>query len=367
MFSTFALDTQVLQTEKCTGCGACQGLCPYWDSVRGRTITYFDCERTDGRCQRFCPAMPTDREALMKKLFPGADILPEIGPYRGLYLTQAADPAILEKAQHGGTVTALMKLALEEGMIDAAVLTGHQGTADPEGRLITDPSEITACSGSSYQIPPTLAVLNRALKTQRYHRIGVVGTPCKTLAVSKMFAAAGRSFDHKSFEYAACAPDPIDPDAAAYGNHAEDIGLVVGLFCGWGLDWEGVAALLSRYADPAKVTHVDIPPSKYHCMKITEGGRVISVDLDEVNPLVRKACLRCPDMTAEFSDLSVGGARSADGWEVDKKWNQVIVRTRKGEELIRLAKEKGILRFKEVPAGALDKIRTASAGKKARA
>ncbi len=40
-------------------------------------------------------------------------------------------------------------------------------------------------------------------------------------------------------------------------------------------------------------------------------------------------------MTAEFCDLSVGGARSADGWDVDKGWNQVIVRSDKGEQLFK--------------------------------
>ncbi len=62
-------------------------------------------------------------------------------------------------------------------------------------------------------------------------------------------------------------------------------------------------------------------------------------------------------MTAEFCDLSVGGARSADGWDIDKGWNQVIVRSEKGEQLLKLAREKGILEFKEVPETGLDKIK----------
>ena len=109
---------------------------------------------------------------------------------------------------------------------------------------------------------------------------------------------------------------------------------------------------------------MDIPPSKYHSLVLREDGKDISVDLDEVNPIVRQACHACTDMTAEFSDLSVGGARSADGWDVDKGWNQVIVRTEKGEQLLNLAREKGILEFKEVPETGLEKIKNASMGKK---
>ena len=108
MLSTIALDTQVLRPGLCTGCGACQGLCPYWGSVDGRTVCFFDCERADGRCQRFCPRMPTDLDALRKQFFPEDTILPEIGPFLGLYLTRAADESIRSKAQHGGSMTALV-------------------------------------------------------------------------------------------------------------------------------------------------------------------------------------------------------------------------------------------------------------------
>ena len=342
MLSTMALDTQVIRPGLCTGCGACQGMCPYWDSVDGRTVCYFDCERRDGRCQQFCPRMPTDLDALRKKFFPADTVLPELGPFRGLYLTRAADPSIRAGAQHGGTMTALVELALQEGFIDAAVLTRSQGGLHPEGILAATPEEIRSCSGSSFQIPPTLAVLNRALQENRYHSIGVVGTPCKTLAVYKMKAK------------------PL----AENDNHADHIGMVFGLFCGWGLDWEGLDALTARHAAGDSVSHMDIPPSKYHALELRQSGGTVSVNLDEVTPLVRSGCRFCTDMTAEFADLSVGGARSADGWNVDKGWNQVIVRSEKGDALLKLAREKGVLEFRETPEAGLDKLKGASMGKR---
>lgn len=342
MLSTIALDTQVIRPGLCTGCGACQGMCPYWDSVDGRTVCYFDCERKDGRCQRFCPRMPTDLEALRRQFFPADTILPEIGPFRGLYLTRATDASIRAGAQHGGTMTALVELALREGLIDSAVLTRSRGGLEPEGVLATSAEQIRACSGSSFQVPPTLSVLNRALHENRYRSIGVVGTPCKTLAVYKMKAR------------------PL----AENDNHAGNIGMVFGLFCGWGLDWDGLRTLTAKYAEPERVEHMDIPPSKYHSLELREGGKTVSVSLDEVTPLVRSGCRYCTDMTAEFADLSVGGARSADGWTVDKGWNQVIVRSEKGQQLLDLARQKGVLDFKDVPETGLDKLKGASLGKK---
>ncbi|MBE7002735.1 MAG: hypothetical protein E7425_00415 [Ruminococcaceae bacterium] len=344
MLSTYALDSQVIQKGLCTGCGACQGLCSYWGSNRGRTFCYYDCERSDGRCQRFCPRMPTDLDALTRKAFPDETVLPELGPFRALYLARAADPVIRGGAQHGGVVTALTELALHEGFIDGAVLTRAQDTLDPRGVVVTDPAEVRACSGSSFQIPPTLAALNQALREDKLHSLGVVGTPCKTLAVCKM----------------RCDPLPEND------NHAGNIKLVIGLFCGWGLDWDGMEALTQRSA-PSGASHVDIPPSKYHAIEFLLRGEaqdIVSVNLDEVLPLVRPACRACADMTAEFADLSVGGARSADGWETDKKWNQVIVRSKTGEELLELARSRGVLEFKDVPDTALDKLKAASMGKK---
>ena len=345
MLSVFALDSQVIQEGLCTGCGACQGLCPYWDSAQGRTIAYFDCARTDGRCQRFCPRMPTDIAELRKQAFGQEKVLDGIGPFRSLLLARAADPQIRAGAQHGGVVTALCELALKEGLIDAAALTHAHGALDPEGMLVTDPEKVRECSGSSYQIPPTLAVVNRALKEEKYKKIGLVGTPCKTLAAYKMMYGTP--------------PEGYEP--------VRGISLVIGLFCGWGLDWDGLRELAERHADTGSIRHMDIPPSKYHCLQITADSGTVSVNLDEVVPIVREACHYCADMSCEFADLSVGGARSEDGWDVDKKWNQIIVRSRKGEELIGLAREKGILEFKDVPDGAIEKLKNACLGKRRKA
>ncbi len=343
MLSTYALDSQVIQTELCTGCGACQGLCPYWGTRRGRTICYYDCERSDGRCQRFCPRMPADLTALQEKAFAGEQLLPELGPLRDIYMTRAADPAIRARAQHGGTVTALMSLALREGMIDAALLSRARDTLDPAGVLAVSPEEVIECAGSSFQIPPTLALLNRALQENQYQKIGVVGTPCKTLATYKMRW------------------DPLPEN----DNHAGNIALVLGLFCGWGLDWDGLETLTVSRA--GGTSHADILPSSFHSMEFNRaggGGDPISVDLDEVLPLVRPACRACADMTAEFSDLSVGGARTGEGWETDREWNTVLVRSEKGAALLELARRSGTLEFRSPPAGALDKLKRASVGKK---
>jgi coenzyme F420 hydrogenase subunit beta len=101
-------------------------------------------------------------------------------------------------------------------------------------------------------------------------------------------------------------------------------------------------------------------------MQVETGSGMIEIPLEQVNGCIRGCCDYCTDMTAEFADISIGSARSPEGWDVDRHWNQVIVRTKAGEELLSLAREKGILEFKKVPPANLSKLKSAAMGKRRR-
>ena len=86
--------------------------------------------------------------------------------------------------------------------------------------------------------------------------------------------------------------------------------------------------------------------------------------MEEVQTCIRESCRYCYDLTCEFADLSVGSARSPEGWTVDRGWNQVLVRTERGQRLLDLARSRGILEFKAVPPENLDKLKSASLSKR---
>jgi coenzyme F420 hydrogenase subunit beta len=140
--------------------------------------------------------------------------------------------------------------------------------------------------------------------------------------------------------------------------------LVIGLFCGWALSWGELKGLLRRKFGEDSILGLDIPPSKHHSMEVHTARGIVEISLDEVLPAVRKACQYCFDMTAEFSDISVGSARCPEGWEVARGWNQVIVRTQTGLELLELARSRGVLEFRDVPEGNLARLKKASLNKK---
>jgi coenzyme F420 hydrogenase subunit beta len=139
---------------------------------------------------------------------------------------------------------------------------------------------------------------------------------------------------------------------------------VVGLFCGWALSWRPLTDILKKKTDLAAVIGMDIPPSRYHTLEVYMPEETVRFSLDELTFCVRESCRSCADMTAEFSDLSVGSARLPEGWKAARLWNQVIVRTKRGRDLLELARRRGVLEFREVPAGNLEKLKAASLNKK---
>lgn len=335
------LREKVLSEELCTNCGACINLCPYFASYKDQTIIMDQCDREEGRCYAFCPRTFTDLEALRQLLFEPADLTPELGSLKGFYMTRAADEGVRRSAQHGGTVTTLMALAMQEGIIDTAVMAEDPGEFLPNGVMVRDPAELVGHAKSKFVVSPTIATFHEVAMGDA-EKIGVVATPCQALALAKMRAK------------------PI----LKKESNIDKLRLVVGLFCGWAFSWKKLKHLLEQKIKDEKIIGLDIPPSKYHSMEVHTGNGIVEISLDEVLPCVKEACNHCFDMTAEFSDISVGSARLPEGWEVARSWNQVIVRSEIGQDLVQLARTRGLLEFRDMPEGNLEKLKEASMNKK---
>ena len=335
------INTKVLKQGLCTGCCACVNLCPSMEYYKDKTILVHDCNMDKGRCYTYCPRTTTNLEALRHELFNSGDIIWEIGAFKGLYMTRATNESIRASAQHGGTVTALIQLALAQGIIDEVILADQDDQFLPAAQIITDKDEVFDKARSKFVVSPTMSAFNRISRTDT-GKIGVVATPCQALALAKMKV------------------NSVPEDKM----RMEKLGLVLGLFCGWALDWCKLKNLLKEKIGEIQIKGIDIPPSKHACMEVYTANGTIEIPIEAVNTCVRDNCNYCFDMTCEFADISVGAARSPAGWDVDKGWNQVIVRTALGDKLLALAREKGVLEFKAVPDKNIEKLKKASAKKK---
>jgi coenzyme F420 hydrogenase subunit beta len=331
-----ALQDEVRARGLCTLCGACSGMCPYHVPHAGRMVTLDDCNLAQGRCYAFCPRTLTDLDLLSQTVFGVPYPASELGTVRDVLMARAASGDLRDRAQYGGTVSALVSFALRTGLIDTAVLTASDGGMLPSGKAVRDEAGVLACAGSNFIASPTLETFNREAAGDA-QRIGVVATPCQALALAKMRAS------------------PLENR-----NNIDKLTLVVGLFCTWALKYRDFAAFLGERAPLDQVIKVDIPPPPANVCEVYVNSTRVAIPLDEVRAFVRATCHVCIDMTAEFADVSVGAAEGIEGW------NTLIVRSDRGAKLVEAARAGGILETAPLPDTNLEHLKEAALLKKRR-
>mgnify|MGYP006277241487 CR=1 FL=1 len=325
----------VQETGRCIGCGACVDLCPYFKHYHGRTVQVFPCDLKTGRCFAHCPKIEVDLGELSRRLRGRAYEGLDLGTFRSLHASRAGAALSGDRYQGGGTVSALTAFALRSGAIEAAVLTDREGFW-PAPRIVTTEDEVLACASSKFAAAPTLAAMNRAVRSG-YRRLGVVGTPCQMTAVAQMKA------------------NPLDRE-----DFFDPVALAVGLFCNWALDPRALLAFLSRRLDLSRVTGMDIPPPPADLLQVRLGDETQEIPLKEVRPFIPETCFFCPDLTSEWADVSVGMFEGRPGW------NTLIVRSETGEEIVAEAEEAGYLEREPMPEESASHLAWAGRQKKER-
>jgi coenzyme F420 hydrogenase subunit beta len=336
VFGSSELIEDVLKKDLCIGCGACVELCPYFKNYKGKTAMLFACTLSQGRCFAFCPKAEVDLDVLANRFWKAPYEGTPLGKYRNVLMARAGKKMGKAAFQAGGTVSALMTLALKSHLIDAAALTDREDMiAVP--RLITRAEDVSECAGSKFMAAPTLSVINRGA-TQGYERMGVVGTPCQLMAVAQMKT------------------NPLNRE-----NFKDPVALTVGLFCTWAIDTRQLMPLLSECIGGACIQGMDMPPPPSEIMLIDTDAGKVEIPLERIRTLVPKGCHVCPDMTSEWADVSVGVL------EGKPDWNTLIIRTQTGDQLVKDACNEGYLKTKPMPAENFKDLCIAAANKKKRA
>jgi coenzyme F420 hydrogenase subunit beta len=305
MAKTFLdLKSEVWDTGKCSGCGACIAVCP-GDSLsfdEGKNVlnpksTGYCKEASDsvscGACYSVCPRTVDQPEETL-------------GKYLELYSAKASID--VPRRQSGGAVTAILANALDEGMIDAVVtVTEDRWTLRPSSVIITKSDLLIQQAGSRYSWwVPLLAALKNAVIERKFKRIAVIGVPCAVQAVARI-----RQSDH----------DLLKP----YGK---SIRLVIGLFCTETFDYEALiqGKLKNHYhLEPHEIRKLDVK-GKLEILK--KDGSTMIVPLAELETCIRKGCHYCTDLTAIMSDISAGAVGSPAGSTT------LIVRTPTGKGFV---------------------------------
>jgi coenzyme F420 hydrogenase subunit beta len=283
------LKSEVWDTGKCSGCGACVAVCPAealsfaeGEMVTSPATTGYCKQATDsvpcGACYAACPRI-------------GDQPAETLGNYLELVTAKAA--FAIPHRQSGGAVTAILANALDEGLIDAVVTVSEdRWSLKPSSVVITRSDVLIQQAGSRYSWwVPLLAALKNAVVERKFHRIAVVGVPCAVQALAHIRTSEN---------------DLLRP----YGK---SIRLVIGLFCTETFDYAALVQgkLRIQYQlDPHEIRKLDVK-GKLEILK--QDGSTAIVPLAELETCVRKGCHYCTDLTAVLSDISAGAVGSPSG------------------------------------------------------
>jgi len=333
--------SKVVESGLCTGCGTCVGICPedavqmVKDESKGIYLPQLDEAKCNecGICLKACPGYEVDFKALNLEIFgkEPADIL--LGDYPSCYIGHATDYDIRYNSASGGLVTALLIFALEQGLIDGALVTkmNEKNPLEPQPFIATTREEIISASKSKYCPVPANIALKEILNAKEGERFAVVGLPCHIHGIRKA--------------------EEVNKKLR------ERVVLHLGLFCGHTPNFLGTEFLLNRMSlKKSDIIKLDYrgegwPGSVKICLK---GGQLLpdyswAWGLLGSNFFTSARCLMCYDQTAELADISFGDAwlPEVTGSEKIGK-SMVICRSEVGERVLRLATEKGCCELETV-------------------
>jgi coenzyme F420 hydrogenase subunit beta len=340
----------VLDSGLCCGCGTCAGICPQSaiemvvDHNKGIYIPVIDVNKCKecGLCYKVCPGHAVNFDEFNKDLFGKSPSDIRLGNYENCYIGHAVNDNIRFNASSGGVVTALLAFALEQGIINGAVVTrmSKERVLEPEPFIARTIEELVEASKSKYCPVPVNVVLKEILDSKDDEGFAVVGLPCHIHGIRK---AQSRN---KQLQ--------------------KKIVLCIGLICSHNNTFWQVKSLVERL----DIREQDIENIEFRghgwpgrFAVVLKNGDTVTIPYSEAmvqhnlwfNAVPR--CLLCCDLTSELADISCG-----DPWIPEVTANEtmgktlIISRSKSGERICQEACNIYI-DFKEISP---DKVKQAS-------
>jgi coenzyme F420 hydrogenase subunit beta len=319
---------EVVTSGLCTGCAACVVVCPHpvldYNADGGVYKPFHldidggaaDC--THGQkgctmCTRACPrfrnweseidVLRFERERTEEEVYGVGDVL----------LARASDPSLVDNGQDGGFVSALLIYALENDLIDAALVSALEGdgsTWRAKPAVARSRDDVLATAKSRYTYSANLLAYDEAVAGGA-ERIAVVGMGCMASAPGAM-------------------------QARKAGKVARRLSLTIGLLCSKTFD-DAIFEELFEARYGLKRENIVKMNIKGVFQIWTKDGAFHEIPLKEAHAYTREGCTHCPDFAAEHADLSTGGIGAFGDWTL------VIARTDLGRSLLSSMVEAGVI------------------------
>ena len=186
---------QVVNDGLCTGCGTCVALCPneaielVINKKKGIYVPELKKEKciNCGICYKVCPGHEVDFKQLNLEIFGNEPENVLIGDYLNCYIGHSTNCNIRYNSASGGLVTQLLIFALEERIIDGALVTRMKKDKplEPEPFIARTKEEVIEASKSKYCPVPTNIALKEILEAEEGVKFAVVGLPCHIHGIRK--------------------------------------------------------------------------------------------------------------------------------------------------------------------------------------
>ena len=330
---------KVVESGLCTWCGTCVGICPV-DAIemviehkKGIYIPQLDEEKCNqcGLCFEVCPGHSVDFKQLNLEIFgkETEDVL--LGNYINCYAGHATDYDIRYSSASGGLVTALLIYALEQGMIDGALVTRMKKDKplEPEPFIARTKDEIIEAAKSKYCPVPANIALKEIL--QRNGKFAVVGLPCHIQGIRKA--------------------ELIDKKLK------QRIVLHFGLFCSGNRTFLATEYMLRKAGiNPQEVARFDYRgqgrPGQF-VATLGDGERYSLPYREYYVKLMRSfffptRCTLCSDHSCELSDISFGDIGFPEFQHDSIGISSIISRSEVGDQFLKQAASAGIIELSNI-------------------
>ncbi|MEB2284212.1 MAG: Coenzyme F420 hydrogenase/dehydrogenase, beta subunit C-terminal domain [Myxococcales bacterium] len=331
-----AMMNEVVAYGSCCECGACVLVCPHnvIDYLDGKPKQVakvggaFDyCGISEGIgcdvCAQVCPRLNPREFELVDQLY-GSDqrYKGAFGVYRRIVVARAVAPDIVERAQDGGVVTAMLRWAFERDVIDGAVVSvsDPEHPAQPMPKLVTSIDELLTSAGSWYTYCPNNLALVDADRLG-VERVAFVGVPCQITPVRKM-----QLVDESYLVNGRKKEKHIERQSKFLKGYGSRVSLSIGLFCTEVFTYRGLMVDKIERELAIPLTEIRKFNVKGKVLIYKKDGSVLEMPLKAAQEYARPECHHCGDFSAELADISCGGVGTME-------WTITILRTRRGEEL----------------------------------
>lgn len=329
---------KTVEDKICIGCGNCTNICKMkCIRMTDNGETYFpiiDQAKCNGcsACIEVCPGYAVDFNGLNLEIFGKSPRNYLAGNYINAYLGYSSDENVRFNASSGGLVTSLLIFAMEEKMIDGALVTSMSSSnpLKPEPFIARSKEEVISAMGSKYCPVP----LNTAMKDiiQGNGRFAVVGLPCQIAGIRKLERKMPKLKEKVAYHF------------GLFCSHTVNFKATLFLLRLFGVDEKGVSKLRYRgWGWPGYITAT-----------MTEGTQKFIPfkwygKYHELFFFTPTRCMLCPDPLSQLADISFGDAWIPEIMEKDTKGTSVcITRTTMGQKLLENAASAGKIILQEM-------------------